>query len=52
MYFIAIISLIASVIVLDKASRSRLREIQTGHKLSTHMTDVENPETDWLGRWW
>lgn len=52
MHFIAIISLIASVLVLDKASQSRLREIQTGHKLSTHMADVENPGSDWLGRWW
>jgi archaellum component FlaF (FlaF/FlaG flagellin family) len=52
MYTIAIISLFISLLILYVASKSRLREVQTGHKLITHMTDVENPGYDWLGRWW
>jgi hypothetical protein len=52
MYFIAIISLFIALFILHMVSRSRLQEIQTGHKLFTPMDDVENPGYDWLGRWW
>jgi hypothetical protein len=56
MYTIAMISLFIALLVLHAVSISRLREVQTGHKLghrlTTRMNDVENPGYDWLGRWW
>jgi hypothetical protein len=52
MYTIAIISFFISLLIFHFISKSRLQEVQTGHKLMTHMTDVENPGYDWLGRWW
>ncbi len=52
MYTIAIISLFIALLILHTVSKSRLREVQTGHKLTTDMADVENPGYDWLGRWW
>ena len=51
MFYLALVTLFLALLILDFHTREKLQQSHVGHAL-THMSEVENPGSDWLGRWW